>query len=139
MNECPDKKEIGTRLRALRKRAGYRSAKAFADLLGFPVTRYSEYEQGRIGLSYENAWKIADALGISLDELGGREWPPSGAVADPRRQSMLDSYDALTEDGKTLASEMVASVARDPLRRADAAGAGSAGPRPEEDSEELIA
>ncbi len=41
--------------------------------------------------------------------------------------------------GKTLASEMVASVARDPLRRADAAGAGSAGPRPAPDSEELIA
>lgn len=139
MNECPDKKEIGARLRALRKRAGYRSAKAFADLLGFPVTRYSEYEQGRIGLSYENAWKIADALGISLDELGGREWPPSGAVADPRRQAMLDSYDALTDDGKTLASEMVASVARDPLRRADAAGAGSTGPLPAQDSEELIA
>ena len=35
---------------------------------------------------------------------------------------MIESYDALTDDGKTLASEMVASVARDPLRRADTAG-----------------
>ena len=53
---------------------------------------------------------------------------------------MLDSYDALTEDGKVLASEMVASVARDPLRRADAAAAGSgARPQPEEDIEELSA
>lgn len=137
MTECPDKKEIGARLRMLRKRAGYRSAKAFAEVVGFSTTGYAEYEQGRRGLSYENAWKIADALGISLDELGGREWPPSGAVADPRRQAMLDSYDALTEDGKTLASEMVASVARDPLRRADAAGAGSAGPIPAPDSEDV--
>lgn len=142
MNECPDKKEIGARLRMLRKRAGYRSAAAFAKVAGFSTTGYAEYEQGRRGLSYENAWKIADVLGISLDELGGREWPPVGASADPRRQSMLDSYDALTDDGKTLASEMVASVASvasDQLRRADAAGAGSAGPRPAPYSEELIA
>lgn len=137
MSECPDKIELGKRLRALRKRAGFRSAKAFAEYAGFTTTGYAEFEQGRSRLTYEKAWKIADALGISLDELGGREWPPSGAVADPRRQAMLDSYDALTEDGKTLASEMVASVARDPLRRADAAGAGSAGPVPAPDSEDV--
>lgn len=137
MNECPDKAELGKRLRTLRKRAGFRSAKAFAEYAGFTTTGYAEFEQGRSRLTYEKAWKIADALGISLDELGGREWPPSGAVADPRRQSMLDSYDALTEDGKTLASEMVASVARDPLRRADAAGAGSAGPVAAQDREDV--
>lgn len=139
MNECPDKKEIGTRLRELRKRAGYRSAKAFAEVVGFSTTGYAEYEQGRRGLSYENAWKIADALNISLDELGGRDWPPSEASGDPRRRTLIESYDALTDDGKTLASELVASVARDPLRRADAAGAGSAGPVAEAHGKELTA
>lgn len=43
-----------------------------------------------------------------------------------------------TDDGKTLASEMVASVARDPLRRADAAG-GSAGHGAAQDREEMSA
>ena len=138
MSGCPDKKEIGARLRMLRKRAGYRSAKSFAEVAGFSTTGYAEYEQGRRGLSYENAWKIADALGISLDELGGREWPPSGASADPRRRAMVDAYDALTDDGKTLASETVASLARDPLRRADAAG-GSAGHGAAQDREEMSA
>lgn len=43
-------------------------------------------------------------------------------------------------DGKTLASEMVASVARDPLRRADAPGAGgSAGHGAAPDREEMTA
>ena len=138
MSGCPDKKEIGARLRMLRKRAGYRSAKSFAEVVGFSTTGYAEYEQGRRGLSYENAWKIADALGISLDELGGRAWPPSGVSADPRRQAMVDAYDALTDDGKTLASETVASLARDPLRRADAAG-GSAGHGAAPDREEMSA
>lgn len=41
-------------------------------------------------------------------------------------------------DGKTLASEMVASVARDPLRRADASG-GSAGHGAAQDREEMSA
>ena len=45
---------------------------------------------------------------------------------------MIDSYDALTDDGKTLASEAVASMARGPLRRADTAGVAGAGPRPAE-------
>lgn len=138
MSECPDKIELGKRLRALRKRAGFRSAKAFAEYAGFTTTGYAEFEQGRSRLTYEKAWKIADALGISLDELGGREWPPSGASIDPRRRAMIESYDALTDDGKTLASEMVASVARDPLRRADAAG-GSAGHGAAQDREEMSA
>ena len=45
----------------------------------------------------------------------------------------------LTDDGKTLASEMVASVARDPLRRADAAGLGSAEPVAEAPGREMSA
>lgn len=137
MNDCPDKKALGQRIQAFRRAAGYKNAKAFAREAGVSASAYVEYEQGRSKLSYENACKIADALHISLDELGGREWPPSGETADPRRQSMLDSYNALTEDGKTLASEMVASVARDPLRRADAAGAGSAGPVAAQDREDV--
>lgn len=41
-------------------------------------------------------------------------------------------------DGKTLASETVASLARDPLRRADASG-GSAGHGAAQDREEMSA
>ena len=79
--------ELGDRLRMLRKEAGFRSAKAFAEFAGFTTAGYTEYERGRRGLSYEKAWKIADALDISLDELGGRQWPPEGtaAPADPMR------------------------------------------------------
>lgn len=102
MDECPDKKELGDRLRMLRKEAGFRSAKAFAEFAGFTTTGYTEYEQGRRGLSYENAWKIADALGISLDELGGRQWPPEGASvsADPMRDELVRCYDASTAENR---------------------------------------
>lgn len=102
MDECPDKKELGKRLRMLRKKAGFRSAKAFAEFAGFTTTGYAEFEQGRSRLTYEKAWKIADALGISLDELGGRQWPPEGAAAseDPMREELVRCYDASTAENR---------------------------------------
>ena len=102
MDECPDKMELGKRLRMLRKKAGFRSAKAFAEFAGFTTTGYAEFEQGRSRLTYEKAWKIADALGISLDELGGRQWPPEGAAAsaDPMRDELVRCYDASTAENR---------------------------------------
>ena len=108
-----------------------------AEALGVKVRTYGSWERGEAMLSLRQAYDCAIVLGCTIDEIAGLDRERLRSP-DPRRQSMLDSYDALTDDGKTLASEMVASVARDPLRRADAAGAGSAGSRPAPYSEELI-
>lgn len=43
----------------------------------------------------------------------------ASASADPRREALLASYDLLNDDGHTIASEAVASMARDPLRRVE--------------------
>ena len=97
-------------------------------------------------MSIEQLCNCCDALGCTPNDLTGwyiehPEDRPEHACpsSDHRRNSMIESYDALTEDGKTLASEMVASVARDPLRRADAPGAGGAGHGAAPHSEELSA
>lgn len=127
-------------LQEMRKRAGYKSARAFAEKIGMSLNTYNNYEQGATKLTLEKAWEFADVLECSLDELAGRRWPPEDlASIDPRRRAMIESYDSLTDDGKTLASEMVASVARDPLRRADTAGGAGAGSRAAPHSEELSA
>ena len=34
-----------------------------------------EVEEGRSGMRIDNAVRVADVLGVSLDELAGREWP----------------------------------------------------------------
>lgn len=119
-----------TRLQELRKRAGFQSAVAFAEHYGINAGTYTNYEQGKRNLTLEKAWEFADLLGCSLDELAGRQWPPEGASAtsDPRREALLASYDLLNDDGRTIASEAVASMARDPLRRAD--GGEGGGPVP---------
>lgn len=62
-------------LQAIRKRAGYKSAVAFAERIGMPKDTYTAIEQGKTGLSLERAWFFADILGCTLDELAGRESP----------------------------------------------------------------
>lgn len=116
-----------------------------SSLIEVDIKTVGNWERGETMMSIEQLCRCCEILGSTPNEMTGwyiehpEDAPGKEPDADPRRQSMVESYDALTEDGKTLASEMVASVARDPLRRADAAGAGSAGSRPAPDSEELIA
>ena len=84
---------IGKSLQAVRKAAGFKSAKAFAEHMNIETSRYTEYEQGRVSFSYETAWQLADALQCSMDELGGREWPPGGAPAlSADERGLVDSY-----------------------------------------------
>ena len=116
-----------------------------SSLINVDIKTVGNWERGETMMSIEQLCRCCEILGSTPNEMTGwylehpEDAPGVAQDADPRRQSMLDSYDALTEDGKVLASEMVASVARDPLRRADAAGAGSAGPLPAQDSERLSA
>lgn len=61
-----------TRLKELRKRAGYGSAEAFAEKVGISVHTYRKYEQGTIDLYLDTACDLAEALGCTLEELMGR-------------------------------------------------------------------
>lgn len=91
-----------TNLQALRKRAGYRSAKSFAEHVGISVGTYTDYEQGRISLSLERAWEFADILNCTLDELAGREFiPASDRMSDPFESELVDTYRLLDVRGKT--------------------------------------
>ena len=75
------------KLQELRKKAGWKSAKAYAEHMGMNVSTYTDYEQGRISMPLERAWAIADDLGVSLDELMGRTPPAQREVEDKRRQA----------------------------------------------------
>lgn len=68
---------LGKNLQTLRKAAGYKSARVFAEHLGINVSTYTEYEQGRTPFTLEQAWMFADAIGCTLDELCGRSVAPS--------------------------------------------------------------
>ena len=55
----------------MRREAGYRSAKDFAEVLNIPSSTYARYERAvecpECGIPLAAAWQIADALGCSID------------------------------------------------------------------------
>ena len=81
-----------TKLQELRVAAGYKSAKDFAIEHGFNVGSYTNYEQGQRNLSLELAWKFADILQCSLDELAGRTPPPKPLAQSPAETELISYY-----------------------------------------------
>lgn len=98
-----------TNLQAMRKAAGYSSAKAFAEAIEMSVNTYTAYEQGRHSFTLEQAWQFADALGCTLDELAGREWPK--AAGNPYHDELADAYDRASSEGKRAIMTVARSVA----------------------------
>ena len=103
-----------TQLQAIRKQAGYKSAKAFADHIGMPVGTYTDYEQGRRMFTLEKAWEFADALDCTLDELAGRK-APNRASGDARMGSIADSYESMNDTGRARLAEQAEMMASSEL------------------------
>ena len=63
-------------LQRLRREAGYRSAKDFAEVIHIPSSTYSRYERAvegpECGIPMQAAWAMADELGCSIDLVVGR-------------------------------------------------------------------
>lgn len=64
-------------LQRMRREAGFRSAKDFAERVGIPMSTYARYERAgdgpECGIPLPSAWAIADELGCSIDLVVGRE------------------------------------------------------------------
>lgn len=117
-----------TRLQAMRKRAGFKSAKAFAEHMGLNVYTYTDYEQGRISLTLEQAWEFADVLGCTLDELAGRDFqPPGEVVTDPFERELVDLYRACGPKAKGHILDDARGQRELALKRAERAAHGADG------------
>lgn len=104
-----------TQLQAMRKRAGYKSAKAFADHIGVPVGTYTDYEQGRRMFTLERAWEFADALDCTLDELAGRKPPGKSNGYDPTLKRIKENYESMNEVGRDRLAEQAEMMASSEL------------------------
>ena len=116
-----------TNLQEMRRKAGFKSARAFAESIKMNPTTYTQYEQGIRNFTLEKAWEFADALDCSLDELAGRLWPPQGAAgsADPMRDELVRCYDVSTTENRhslvVAARNAALASGDDTERRADKA------------------
>ena len=100
--QTPYKAISGKRtLQRLRRQAGFRSAKDFAEALGIPGSTYARYERAGdgadCGIPLPAAWQIADRLGCSIDLVVGRE-----DIDAPDEHPVQSRYDALSGAGRAL-------------------------------------
>ena len=109
-SQTPYKPISGKRtLQRLRREAGYRSAKEFAEALGIPGSTYARYERAGdgvdCGIPLPAAWQIADALGCSIDLVIGRE-----DIDAPEPEGIQPRYDALSPEGRALVDSYLSYV-----------------------------
>lgn len=106
---------MNLQLEPLRKKAGYKSRKAFADAFGTNERQIKAWEAGERKLRLEDACDIADFLKCTLDELAGRDFAPA-EYSDPRQRSLNHCYGMLDDRSKGelagLASTMTADASR---------------------------
>ena len=85
-------------LQNLRKEAGYRTAKDFAEAVDIPAPTYTRYEQEPAKIPIERAWIIADFLGCTIDAVVGRTPIKPSEMRGPVQRA----YDALSDKNKGL-------------------------------------
>ena len=104
-------KKFRTNLQVMRKRAGFKSAREFAERYGYNVSTFTKYEQGTAMMSLELAWEFADLLDCTIDELAGRRVPDQPLVSQVE-QRLLDVYRSADEHGQTLIDAVIDGEAR---------------------------
>ena len=106
---------MNLQLERIRKKAGYRSRKSFADAFGSNERQIKAWECGERKLRLEDACDIADFLHCTLDELAGRDFSPAD-YSDPRQQALNHCYGMLDDRSKGelagLATTMTADASR---------------------------
>lgn len=105
---------MASTLQEIRKAAGYKTAKDFAESMGLPLTTYSRYESNSEKIPTERAWAIADALNCTIDEVVGRQLPGSEddepTEKPDGRGEVQREYDALSGENKKLVDQFMAFV-----------------------------
>lgn len=72
-------------------------------------------------MSLEQAYKVTEILGCTLDELVGRE--PTRSFADPDQAAMNACYENMNEEGRGTLVSVARSLERDTANRIEKDGA----------------
>lgn len=95
------------------KEKGYRSVRAIANESGVPVsTLYDVIKERTVSLSVENSQKLATFMGISVDELYGKEKSPDAvAPRESEHNNFIELLDTLPEEEQQKVLEYLQFVA----------------------------
>ncbi len=97
------------KLQELRKAAGYKTQREFAERLGIKERKYASWEREEVALTLEDACACAKALGCSVGDLC--EWrDDDDELEDTRLTELNDSFAALSDSGKDSALGAVKGI-----------------------------
>ena len=99
---------LDLRIKEMRRARGMSQA-VLASSIGSTLRKVSAWERGETQLQLEDAARIADVFGCTLDELAGREWPPGRG--DPMHAELGASYDRASQEGRRAIMTVARSVA----------------------------
>ena len=105
----PDPSSLGERLRQARRIKGLSQAQ-LAGISGLSAAALSHMENGRRSPSVRNLVRVADALGISVDTLLGRE-PEGRTLHDPALVMRHEAIGRLSVEALLLLDGYIARVA----------------------------
>ena len=100
------------RLKEMRKLKGYKQ-KELADILGIDWRTYGSWERGERGLTLENAYNCAIALGCTIDEIAGMPEHPA-SFTEPRKNALVGYYDSMNDKGRDLLVQSAKHMSADP-------------------------
>ena len=95
---------MASTLLELRRQAGYKTAKEFAEHIGVPVPTYTRYEANPEKIPLKAAWSLADELGCSIDAVVDREHVED---AEALKGDIQLAYEALSADSRRLMDEFM--------------------------------
>lgn len=95
---------LAERLVEYQAKLGFRSVAAFAKAVNIPATTLHEVLKGRTkSLSAENTKKLADFMGITVDEVLGREKEKTpDTKASGVENKIIELFNAMTDEQKQL-------------------------------------
>ena len=106
-------------IKKVREAAGLTQT-ALAEKIGVPVRTLGSWERGEREIDLADAWKIADAMNVRLDDIAGRvEYAPISLDAndsDDSKERLDRAYELLNDDSRKLLADLAESIACDSSR-----------------------
>ena len=110
---------LASRIKDLRLDAGL-TQEQLAEKIGVKKQNISRYESGRVEPNIRTAKKLADALGVSLEDMaaGVSSFSSPVPALSPDEEQLVQDYRALNKEGREYIRQTMAMAKRSYVREA---------------------
>ena len=111
---------LASRIKDLRLVAGL-TQEQLAEKIGVKKQNISRYESGRVEPNIRTAKKLADALGVSLEDMaaGVSSFSSPAPALSPDEAQLVEDYRSLNKEGREYIRQTMAMAKRSYVRTSD--------------------